>query len=187
MRRSLILAAVLTTAYSVRAEHSAAYVTISSVDETVTEGVVEVHASPAAVYAAVTDYEEWSSLFSDIARAKVKEGGRNDALLEFESRLLGHAHTIRFATDDDRRIRFTLTDGHFGSQLSGEFLLEPLDGGVSTRVRARILLDVSGFFGLFVSEASLREKREGKLRRDLDDLRSHFERAERGTPRAMAP
>ena len=91
-------------AAGVQASHSVVQVSTSSDAPRTSEGVVEVHASPRAVYAALTDYGRWPELFSDVVSVDLKSGGRRDALLRFESRLLGHAHTVRLGNDENRQV-----------------------------------------------------------------------------------
>lgn len=122
-----------------------------------------------------SDFEGWPRLFKDVKRAEVKRRTATEAIVEFESRTLGHSHTLRIQTGDPNRTRFEVTDGH-GIELSGEFSLEPITEGV-TRIRGHLHNKATGFFGWFVSDASVREKREAKLRHDLQDLHTRFGRA----------
>lgn len=157
------------------AAHSTVRVWQPRDDQYGSEGTVEVHATPAEIHAAVRDFEGWPRLFKDVKRAEVKRRTATEAIVEFESRTLGHSHTLRIQTGDANRTRFEVTDGH-GIELSGEFSLEPITEGV-TRIRGHLHNKATGFFGWFVSDASVREKRETKLRHDLQDLHTRFGRA----------
>jgi len=156
------------------ATHSKVHLVESS-QEYVTEGFVEVHAPVAVVYATLTDYRHWPHLFSDVVQATVKSGNRDNALVRFESRVLGHEHTVKLTNQAGRLVRFHLTDGHMGTKLAGEFKLVPVAEGRMTKVRMRIFLETGGVFGWFVQDESLRSKRQQKILADLRDLKQQFE------------
>jgi len=145
-----------------------------------TEGTITVDATPAEVYALVTDYAGWPSVLSDVTSVKVERGGRRDARVRFHSRALDHTVTIQFDNQPDRVVRFVGVEGPPGGRARGAYVLEPLDGGRRTKVTASLYLDVVGIGSLFVSDAKLRGAREAKLRADLNDV------ARRLTRRAQA-
>src|SRR3954470_6991982 len=99
----------------------------------VTEAVVEADASPAQVYALVTDYAKWPDRLSDVTSATVERGGRDDARVRFHSRVFGRSVTVQFDNQPDRVIHFTGVKGPPGGRAGGTYVLEPLDGGKRTR------------------------------------------------------
>lgn len=174
--RSVLLALALTSAMLAtvvpsRAAHSVPVVTEARTPHS-TEGAVEIHGTPAEVYAVLTNYPGWPALFSDVSRISVKSGGREDAIAEIGSRAFGHAHTFRFRNQRDRRVHFEAIDAH-GISLWGDLELEAT-GPATTRVRAKLYADATGVAGWFVSEKSLREKRSARLASDLASLRRRF-------------
>ena len=136
----------------------------------VTEAVVDVDASPAEVYALVTDYAKWTTVLSDVASAKVERGGRRDARVRFKSRIFEHTVTVQFDNAPDQAIRFTGVDGPPGGRAGGTYVLQPLDGGKRTHVIASLYLDVVGIPSLVVRDSTIRQMRESKLRADMTDV-----------------
>ncbi len=169
----LAAAVVLGCASEVRAKEPTAVTTWDTGDSTC-EGVVEVAAPPAAVYAAATDYAHWPTVLTDVTSVEVRSGGRDDAVVRFASRTLKHTVTVRFGNEVDRALRFRLTDGPPGTSASGEYLLEPLDGGRRTRVHARFMLHVGGIARLAVSSSTVRRMRVAKVVADLTDIARRF-------------
>lgn len=112
-----------------------------------TQGVIEVDASPARVYALVTYYENWPNVLSDIKRVDVKSGPRDEAKVWFDSRAMKHGVTVQFDNDKDGVIRFRLVDGPRGARATGEYVLEGVDGGTRTRIRATLYMNVVGAVG----------------------------------------
>ncbi len=88
----------------------------------------------------------------------------------------------RLGNDENRQVRYDLADRAFGAELWVEFTLDTTDGDRTTRVRGRLHID-PGFMGWLIPNRTLRERRERKLGRDLEDLRLHFEGQERSRPR----
>ncbi len=142
-----------------------------------TEATLTVDASPAEIYALVTDYAGWTSFLGDVSSVKVERGGRRDARVRFHSRAIAHTVTVQFDNEPDRVIRFVGVEGPPGGRASGTYVLDPIDGGRRTKITASLHLEIVGIGQLFVSDAKLRSIRQAKLRADLDDL------ARRLTPR----
>ena len=141
----------------------------------VTEARIVVHATPSEIYAFVTDYQNWTAIFSDISSVKLESGGRHDGRVKFHSRALGHTVTVKFDNEPDRRIRFVGVKGPPGGRARGEFVLVPLDGGHSTEVTASLYMDVVGAPGWFVTDSKVSDMRRTKLRADIGDVARHFE------------
>ena len=135
-----------------------------------TEATIIVNATPAEIYAVATDYTNWRQVFSDIESVKVEKSGQQDGQVRFRSRALEHVVTVQFDNISDRMMRFKGIKGPPGGRAKGEYILDPLDGGVRTRITARLYMNVVGFPGLFVGEGTLRPMRQNKLRADLRDV-----------------
>jgi len=136
-----------------------------------TEAEIVVDATPTELYALATNYERWREVFSDIKSVRVVGGDdRANAKVQFDSRALEHEVTVQFENVPGQALRFRGIKGPPGGRARGEYLLESLDGGTRTRVRARLYMDVVGIAGVFVRDAALRRMRQDKLTRDLRDI-----------------
>jgi hypothetical protein len=166
MRRAYLSIAML----AATAEAGAAPLPVSVKPGHVTEATVEVDASPAEIYALVTDYARWPATLTDVSGVRVERGGRQDARVRFRSRVLEHEVVVQFENVPDRSIKFVGVEGPRGGRASGTYMLEPLDGGRRTRVVASMYLDVVGVASWFVSDTRTRSMRQAKLRVDLDDV-----------------
>jgi len=153
----------------------------------VTEGTVTVDATPAEVYALVTDYARWRSVLTDIKSVTVKSGGRRDAKVKFSSRALEHEVTVEFDNEVDRTIRFRGIQGPPGGRASGQFVLQPIDGGKRTLVTASLYMDVVGIPGVFVRDSTIRAMRQAKLRADLTDVAQWFAKQHVSSSQASQP
>jgi ribosome-associated toxin RatA of RatAB toxin-antitoxin module len=147
-----------------------AAITLHEAPNHTTTSTLVVDAPPAAIYALVTDYANWTSLLTDVSGVKVERGGRRDARVRFHSKALDHTVTVQFDNQPDRVIKFVGVEGPPGGRASGSFVLEPLDGGRRTKITASLYLDVVGVAGVFVSDARIRGMRQAKLRADLTDV-----------------
>lgn len=159
-----------------RAAHAAAEeATLTELGGAKTQGVIEVDASPARVYALVTDYDNWPNVLTDIKRVDVKSGGREDAKVWFDSRAMKHGVTVLFDNEKDAVIRFRLVDGPRGARATGEYVLEGVDGGKRTKITATLYMNVVGVVGWLVRDKTIRKMRQRKLRTDLEDVARYFE------------
>jgi hypothetical protein len=140
----------------------------------ITEATIIVDATPSEVYAFVTDYASWPRFLTDVGDVKVEKADREHGVVRFHSQALGRTVTIAFTNTPDRELRFKGISGPPGGRASGTYLLEPIDGGQRTRVRAAFYLDVVGPGALFVSNAKLKRMRHAKLRADLSDVLRAF-------------
>jgi hypothetical protein len=132
------------------------------------EGEVVLAASPAVVYAALTDLARWPAIFPRV-RSATARGGGDVAIISRK----GKQRSLRF--DNDARtltVRFTETGG--AADVYAEIVLQPGAAPGTTRARARLRADVSGFRSWFVSERTVRAKRERRLLQYLADLDRYF-------------
>jgi hypothetical protein len=143
---------------------------------------VIIDASPAQLYDAITAYARWDRLFSDARGARLVGGGSRDGRVDLYSRVAERRVQLQFDNRPDRIIRFKLVRPT-GATARGDVWLTPLGIG-RTRVQARLYAQVSGLPGLLVGEATLRQKREAKLRSDLTSLQRRFPSR---APRLTAP
>jgi uncharacterized membrane protein len=160
----------------VAADAGAYAISIHEIGNHVTEATVTVDATPAEIYALVTDYSHWSQILGDVRSVKVERGTREHARVRFRSNVLDQVVTVQFDNEPNRAIRFVGVKGPPGGRASGSYVLEPIDGGRRTRVVASLYLDVVGIPSVFVGDAKLRAMREAKLRSDMRDVMSHLER-----------
>jgi carbon monoxide dehydrogenase subunit G len=138
----------------------------------ITEVTVTLDATPAQIYALVTDYTHWREVFSDITSVTVKSGGRRDAKVQFSSKALVFTVTVEFDNTPDQRISFRGIQGPPGGRAHGSYDLTPVAGG--TRVHAKLFMDVVGVPGLFIGDAKVRAMRQAKLRADITDVMRRF-------------
>jgi polyketide cyclase/dehydrase/lipid transport protein len=148
-------------------------VRVWDVQANVAEAVVDVHASPDAIYRVVTNYAQWPGLFSDVRKVSVLSGGPRDATVRFESQTLERQVTVRFDNGPDS-VRFQLVDGPPGVKSTGKFVVEPGQDPSWTRIRGSLFMDASFPASMFVSAKKLAWMRHTKLSRDLEDLRKRF-------------
>lgn len=141
-----------------------------------TEATVIVDAPSDDVYALVTDYARWPTVFSDVSNVKVKSGGREDAVVRFTSRAFGRTVAVQFDNIAGRVIRFRGVEGPPGGKARGEYVLSPIDDGKRTRVSARLYMDVDGVARLFVRSREVQAMRQAKLSADLNDTLAWFRR-----------
>jgi uncharacterized membrane protein len=139
-----------------------------------TEARVIVDASPAEVYALVTNYASWPQVLGDVSSVKVESGGRENARVRFKSRAIGQSVTVVFANDPAHSIEFRGVEGPPGGRARGEYVLTPIDGGKRTQVVATLYLDIKGAAGLFVRDAKIEGMRRQKLRSDMEDVARYF-------------
>jgi len=162
-------------ALALAATAAAEKATVTELGGKKTKAVIEVNASPAEVYAIMTDYADWRKVLTDIRKVSVKSGGRRDARVWFDSRALKDRATVEFDNVEDAVVRFRLVDGPPGARSNGEYVLEGIDGGKRTRITATLYLDVVGAAGWLIRSKTIRKNRQQKLRVDLEDIARHFE------------
>lgn len=158
---------------AVTAEAHAEQISLTERGGHITSASIVVDATPAEIYALVTDYANWRSAFSDIESVEVKSGGRENAVVEFRSRALDNKVTVQFENTRDHVIAFRGIKGPPGGRAYGSYTLVPLPGG-KTRVDAMLFMDVTGVPGVFFGESKIRPLRQAKLRADMTDVKRHF-------------
>jgi carbon monoxide dehydrogenase subunit G len=151
----------------------------------VTEATLTIDASPAEVYALVTDYANWTRVLpSDVRSVKVERPGRETARVHFTSASFGRAVTVQFANEANHILRFKGVKGPPGGVAAGTYRLEPMNGGQRTKVTATLYLDIKGPAALFVSDAKIKRMRHAKLQADLSDVLRAFPHREIDWPQA---
>jgi len=171
--RALLFAAAALLAATVAGANTSKVEFHKSKRSATSEASVELRGTPEQIYTAITNYREWPALLTDVEWVKVKSGGRQDAEVRFASRSMGHEVTLKFANETNRVVRFRLTDGPHGAAAAGDYRLVPVSDTI-TRVDGTLYMDVTGAAGWFVTDNKIRKMREGKLRRDLEDLTKRF-------------
>lgn len=185
VKQALELAAVAAVAVSAPAAHAADPFTLVDKGDHVSQATITIDASPAEVYALVTDYGNWPRILSsDVRSVKVERPGRESARVQFKSAAFGRTVTVEFANEANHILRFEGVKGPPGGVAKGTYLLEPIDGGQRTRVTATLYLDILGPASLFVSDAKIQRMRHAKLRSDLSDVLRAFPHREIDWPQA---
>ena len=133
-----------------------------------------IDATPAQIYALVTDYRNWRSVFTDVQSVSVQSGGQRDAAVRFRSHALAHEVTVKFDNVPDQLVRFRGIHGPPGGRANGSYELTPLAGGRRTLVRGRLYMDVVGLPSLFITDSKIRSMRQAKLRADMTDVLRRF-------------
>lgn len=185
-KQAIELAAVAAlTAAAPSSAGPAAPFTLVDKPGSVTEATMTLDASPAEVYALVTDYANWPRiLHSDVRSVKVERPGRETARVHFESKSFGRGVTVQFANEANHILRFKGVKGPPGGVAAGTYLLEPINGGQRTKVTATLYLDVKGPASLFISDAKIKRMRHAKLQADLSDVLRAFPHREIEWPQA---
>ncbi len=112
------------------------------------EREAEIAATPEACFAALLDFESWPDWQPGISSAVVHE--RDDegrgSLVEFTADAIVRKirYTVRYAYDPPRVMSWVLVEGSV-KKGDGEFVLEPLDGGMRTHALYRLESDL-GFY-----------------------------------------
>ncbi len=105
----------------------------------ITEATMTIDASPAEVYALVTDYANWPRILSsDVRAVKVIQPGRESARVQFRSASFDRTVTVQFANEANHILRFKGVKGPPGGVAAGTYRLEPINGGQRTKVTATL-------------------------------------------------
>jgi carbon monoxide dehydrogenase subunit G len=134
------------------------------------EGEVTLAVAPSVVYAALTDPTRWPAIFPRVRAVTIKPGSRGTEV-EIISRK-GKRRNLRFA-NEARTLTVRFTESGGAADVNAEIVLIATAQG-TTRARARLHADVTGFRSLFVSDSTIRAKRERKLAKYLADLDRYF-------------
>jgi uncharacterized membrane protein len=168
----LVVAVALVACNTTDPPHPTTGIQLRNPSGTVTEGDVTVAATADRVYAALTDYARWPVLFPYLD--KVTLVAQHDGVDEVTTlSRKGKTHRLVFRNEPARRIvRFTELDGR--ADTKAEITLVPAERARSTLIAVRLEAEVRGVAGLLVSDATVRAKREAKVLKDLEFLRSYF-------------
>jgi len=169
--RQFFLSLFLLAATQSLASHGVVRI-LKSIDVNTTVGEVELHASSEEIYRALTDYKMWPALFPDVTSAQVQLGGRENATLAFESKMVGHSHVFQFKNTLNQRVGVEAVDAH-GMKIMGELVLESTAPN-TTRVQMKLYSNAPGILSWFVSEKVMSEKRVEKIKSDLAGLLHRF-------------
>ena len=173
MRKLLALALVF-GATTASAAPSDVRVYESQEDEAITQGETTLLVDPDAAYAAATDYKRWAEMFPDIKQVYVTRLIGTDARVTFVH-ADGNRDNLHFHNQPGARmVWFEDTGGR--AEVWAEIVFIPGDTPGTTRVRSRLYVDVHGLASLVVSDGKLRGIRQKRVRDDLSNLRSYFER-----------
>jgi ribosome-associated toxin RatA of RatAB toxin-antitoxin module len=176
-------------ALTVVAEAGSAQIPLQDKPGHVTEATVILDATPAEIYALVTDYANWTDHLTDVRAVHVESPGREGARVRFRSTALQHEVTVQFANEPNRLIKFEGIKGPPGARAHGTYTLEPIDNGTRTKVVASLYIDVVGAPGMFVSDNKTKRMRHDKLQADLSDTMQAFPKRSQPTaaPQAAIP
>lgn len=133
---------------------------------------IEINASPAAVYAVITDFKSYPSFVPNQVGATVLGSGENTWQVEFE---LSVAKRLRYVLDlvgvPSESVRWSLVRGDMMKEMAGGWRLEALPDG---RTRAHYDIDVAlkGFVPRSISRALI----ERTLPANMDAFKKEVER-----------
>jgi ribosome-associated toxin RatA of RatAB toxin-antitoxin module len=133
---------------------------------------IEINASPAAVYAVITDFQSYPSFVPNQVGATVLSSTENAWQVEFE---LSVAKRLRYVLDlvgtPDEAVRWSLVRGDMMKEMAGGWRLEALPDG---RTRAHYDIDVAlkGFVPRSISRALI----ERTLPANMDAFKKEVER-----------
>lgn len=150
--------------------------TLRELPGNITEGTVIIDAPPDVVYAHATNYERWTTQFSDIREVRWESGDREHARVRFKSKSFDESVTVEFDNVPGRVIRFRSVKAPPGGRARGEYTLSAVDAGRRTAVVARLYMNVVGPPRLLFSGRKIRSMRQLKLRLDLEDAERWFAR-----------
>lgn len=143
-------------------------------DEAITIGETVLPVEPDVAYAAAANFKRWTEMFPDIKQVYVTRQNGNDARVTFV-RADGNRDNLHFRNQPAARmVWFEDTGGR--AEVWAEILFVPGDQPGTTRVRTRLYADVHGIASLVVSDSKLRGLRQKRVREDLSNLRSYFDR-----------
>jgi uncharacterized membrane protein len=176
---ALALAALTMLVLLVRADDSyaapAPQVSVSRAqsDPRWVQGHVVVDAPPDAVFARLAQVDQWPSLFTDIAKMKVKTRSTGHWTIELETRTLGHG-TLPYKVDvgPGRHLRLW-TDGR-GVRADGETFVREGPTASQSEVTYQLFIELSGIPAIAVPERVLRPKQEHMVVSQLADLGRGF-------------
>ena len=137
---------------------------------------VEIDAAPQACFDALTDFErlpEWQGAVRDVEVLERDAGGRA-RVVEYvvDARVKTVRYRLRQIYDEPRRLASEYLGGDF-RDFCGEWRLEPVDGGRRTRAELDLRIDPGRFVPGIVRKAIS----DAVIRRALNDLKAHLERA----------
>ena len=148
------------------------------------EHTVEIEASPAACFAAITDYEsfpDWQQAVEAVEVLERDAHGRGELVrFRIDAKVKRISYTLRYHYDEPTasasgrpwRIWWDFVEGEGVADVEGEYLLQPLDGDRRTRATYRLGIDP----GIPVPGLLARRLNQGVMRRSVDDLRDEVER-----------
>ena len=143
------------------------------------EHTVEIDASPAACFAAITDYEsfpDWQHAVEAVEVLERDARGRGELVrFRIDAKVKRISYTLRYHYDEPSRIWWDFVAGEGVADVEGEYLLEPLDGDRRTRATYRLGIDP----GIPVPGLLARRLNQGVMRRSVHDLRDEVGRRTR--------
>ncbi|MBI1948985.1 MAG: SRPBCC family protein [Deltaproteobacteria bacterium] len=137
-------------------------------------------ATPAEVFAVLSDPLRWPSVLSDVERIEEEGRGRKGRApgqsWRVHSRLLGHCHVLELRREVPSLVHFHVTDAGPGGVLEVDLRLLPstVDGGPATRVEYTMHTRLPLGLDAVIDEDLVRRARERKVLSDLTDLEARF-------------
>jgi hypothetical protein len=173
MRTFIALALVLGWS-AAEASPSEIRVSESHDDDSITEAETTLTVDADDAYRAVTDYGRWTAIFPDIHQVVVTRQQGVDARVTLVH-AGGNRDNVHFRNRPAvRTVWFEDTGGR--AEVWAEITFTPGTHTGTTVVHSRIYADVHGVASLFVSDSKLRHLRQERIRNDLTQLRTYFDR-----------
>ena len=138
-----------------------------------TEGTIEIDAAPAEIMTAIADFEAYPDWVDGIKAAEIKErdadGRPSEVGFEFSAMGFSATYTLRYEYQaDDRRVRWTTIEASGAvKDVTGEYILDPLNGDteVTYRLAVELGVPVPGFLKRQGDKRAIKVALEGLKKR----------------------
>ena len=140
------------------------------------EQSLEIAAPPEACYDAIVDFETYPDWQQAVLRTEVLERYENGfgklVSLHVDAAVREVSYVLRYFHDRPRRLWWDFVEGDGVEHIEGEYLFEPVEGGLRTHATYRLGVDV----GIPVPGFIARRLNESVMRRSIEETRAESER-----------
>jgi hypothetical protein len=139
----------------------------------ITEGETTLAGDPASLYATCLDYTKWNVIFPDVAKVVVTNQHGVEANVTLVS-AEGHRDNLHVRNQPAARMIYFEDTGNGHAEVWAEIMFLPGETEHTTKLHIRLFADVKGVASLVVSDTTVRDQREQKVRRQLSHVRTYF-------------